>query len=175
MKMNKLPLKYITKNPIFAIIFVVIVSVCVLYEEMTPPQEIQGKILKVYDGDTITILNNDNEKLRIRLFGLDAPESNQSFGNISTQNLQVLCPVDTLANIKIKDKDKYGRIVGIVFCDGVNANANQVKNGFAWAYSEYAYRYIPLEMLARIQKKGLWSEPNPVKPSDFRKNEKGKK
>ncbi|MGX3043749.1 thermonuclease family protein [Helicobacter sp. T3_23-1056] len=162
-------MKYILKKPLFAIVFVVIVFVLAFYEETTPPQEMQGKILKVYDGDTITILSNNNEQLRIRLFGLDAPESKQNFGNISTQNLQALCPVDSLANIKIKDKDKYGRIVAIVFCNGVNANVNQVKNGFAWAYAEYSYRYIPLEMLARIQKKGLWSEPNPVKPSDFRK------
>ena len=169
-------MKYmLLKKPIFAVIFVIVVSASVLYEEITVPQETQGKILKVYDGDTITILNNNNEKIRIRLFGLDAPESNQSFGNISTKNLQTLCPIDSIANVKIKDKDKYGRIVGIVFCDGVNVNANQVKNGFAWAYSEYAYRYIPLEMLARIKKKGLWSESNPIKPSDFRKYKKGKK
>lgn len=168
-------MKYmLLKKSIFAVIFVIVVSASVLYEEITVPQETQGKILKVYDGDTITILNNNNEKIRIRLFGLDAPESNQSFGNISTKNLQTLCPIDSIANVKIKDKDKYGRIVGIVFCDGVNVNANQVKNGFAWAYSEYAYRYIPLEMLARIQKKGLWSESNPIKPSDFRKKQKRK-
>ena len=170
--MRKLPLKYMIRNPIFAVAFVGIVSIMVLCEEMTPPQETQGKIIKVYDGDTITILSNNNENIRIRLFGLDAPESNQSFGNISTQNLQNLCPVDSIANIKIKDKDKYGRIVGIVFCGKVNVNANQVKNGFAWAYAEYSYRYIPLEMLARIQKKGLWIEPNPIKPSDFRKRQK---
>ncbi len=136
-----------------------------------PAPIIEGKIIKIYDGDTITILQ-DKEKLKIRLYGIDAPESNQSFGNESRENLLKLCPLNETAIIKVKDKDKYNRIVGILFCNDINANANQVENGFAWAYKEYSNAYILLEMKAKLESKGLWSEKNPIKPSDFRKEHK---
>ena len=130
-------------------------------------------MIKVYDGDTITLLHN-NENLKIRLYGIDAPESNQSYGKESQENLLNLCPLDSQATLKIKDKDKYGRIVGIVQCEGIDVNAKLVENGFAWAYREYSNAYTHLEIKARAEKRGLWKQNNPVKPSEFRKNQKEK-
>lgn len=81
----------------------------------------QGKVVKVYDGDTITILTNDKEQVRIRLHGIDAPEKKQDFGNVSQKNLADMCAKET-AEIKVKDTDKYGRVVGIVYCRGLETN-----------------------------------------------------
>lgn len=83
-----------------------------------------------------------------------------------------LCPLDSQATLKIKDK--YGRIVGIVQCEGIDVNAKLVENGFAWAYREYSNAYTHLEIKARAEKRGLWKQNNPVKPSEFRKNQKEK-
>ncbi|TLD86281.1 thermonuclease family protein [Helicobacter sp. MIT 03-1614] len=135
----------------------------------TLSKEISGKVIKIYDGDTITLLH-DNKRLKIRLYGIDAPESNQNYGRESQENLLNLCPLDSQATLKIKDKDKYGRIVAIVLCNDINVNAEQVKNGYAWAYREYSNAYTHLEIKARVEKKGLWRQKNPVKPSEFRKN-----
>ncbi|BDB64839.1 hypothetical protein T36_1296 [Helicobacter cinaedi] len=131
-------------------------------------KEITGKIVKVADGDTLTLLHN-GENLKIRFYGIDAPKSQQSFGKESKNNLLKLCPLNSTAKIKIKDKDKYQRIVGIVFCNNVDVNAKQVEDGYAWAYREYSLAYLHLEIQARAKSKGLWSEENPIKPSNFRK------
>lgn len=101
----------------------------------TLSKEISGKVIKVYDGDTITLLHN-NQNLKIRLYGIDAPESNQSYD--------------------------------------IDVNAEQVKNGYAWAYRKYSNAYTHLEIKARAEKRSLWKQNNPVKPSEFRKNQKEK-
>lgn len=137
---------------------------------LMPSKEVQGNIIKVYDGDTLTILHN-GEKFKVRLYGIDAPESNQSYGKEATSHLLTLCPIGSNATLKIKDKDKYNRIVAIVFCNDIDVNANLVENGFAWAYKEYSNAYTHLEIKARLAHKGLWKDSNPIKPSVFRKQE----
>lgn len=138
---------------------------------LMPSKEVQGSIIKVYDGDTLTILHN-GEKFKVRLYGIDTPESNQSYGKEATSHLLTLCPIGSNATLKIKDKDKYNRIVAIVFCNDIDVNANLVENGFAWAYKEYSNAYTHLEIKARLAHKGLWKDSNPIKPSVFRKQEK---
>lgn len=130
-------------------------------------QELKAQVLKVSDGDTMTFLDN-GKKLKVRLFGIDAPESKQSFGDKSQENLLKLCPIGSMATLKLKDKDKYGRLVAIVFCNGIDVNANQVQNGLAWAYQEYSLAYLPLEIQARLHSIGLWSESHPINPSLYR-------
>lgn len=137
---------------------------------LMPSKEGQGSIIKVYDGDTLTILHN-GEKFKVRLYGIDAPESNQSYGKEATSHLLTLCPIGSNATLKIKDKDKYNRIVAIVFCNDIDVNANLVENGFAWAYKEYSNVYTHLEIKARLAHKGLWKDSNPIKPSVFRKQQ----
>ena len=107
-------------------------------------KENQGEIVKVYDGNTITLVENQ-EKVKIRLYGLDAPELNQNFGKEAREYLLNLCPLHSQAKVKIINKDKYKRVVGIVYCNTVNVNEKLVENGFAWAYREYSSNYISLE------------------------------
>ena len=111
-------------------------------------KENQGEIVKVYDGNTITLVENQ-EKVKIRLYGLDAPELNQNFGKEAREYLLNLCPLHSQAKVKIINKDKYKRVVGIVYCNTVNVNEKLVENGFAWAYREYSKDYVVLENKAR--------------------------
>lgn len=135
-------------------------------------KEIQGEIIKVYDGDTITLFEKQ-EKIKIRLYGLDAPELNQRFGKEAREYLLNLCPLHSQVKVKIIDKDKYKRVVGIVYCNEINVNKKLVENGFAWAYREYSNDYVALEDKARKNTIGLWDEVNPLKPSEFRRKANG--
>lgn len=132
-----------------------------------------GKVVSVADGDTITILEGKTQH-KIRLNAIDAPESRQDFGNASKKSLSEIC-FDSPAEVVVQGTDDYGRSIGEVSCqaaDGswVSANAHQVGNGMAWVYRQYSNdpELLKLEELARSQSFGLWSQPSPIPPWDFR-------
>lgn len=133
--------------------------------------DIQGKVIRVLDGDTIEVLQITNQRSRIRLNGIDAPEKNQGFGQRSRQYLndQLALKMVTITGDKT---DRYGRLLGTVWLVGQDINAEQVRNGMAWAYRYHGKpvnaEYETLEKNARVQKLGLWSEPNPVEPWRWR-------
>lgn len=128
------------------------------------------KVIAVSDGDTITCLNTNQAQFKVRLNQIDAPESHQSFGTQSKKALSDLV-FGKIVEIKSTGTDKYGRTLGEIYIDNVNVNKKQVANGMAWSYREYLtdQDYLVLESNARARKIGIWSEPNPVYPSDFRK------
>jgi micrococcal nuclease len=135
-----------------------------------PISIIVGLVIAIADGDTLTVLDNDFEQHKIRLAEIDAPEKRQPFGTRSRQSLGHLCH-EKQAEVRVVDVDKYGRIVGRVICDGTDANAAQVRRGLAWVYDRYAkdktlYR---LQDEARAEKQGLWADPQPTAPWDWRK------
>ncbi len=92
-------------------------------------ETITGRVVGVADGDTITVLR-DHEKIKVRLNEIDAPEKAQAFGNKSKQSLSDLC-FDKIATLDDKGKDKYGRTLARVTCDGIDANTEQVRRGMA--------------------------------------------
>lgn len=134
-----------------------------------------GKVVSVADGDTFTLLTNNNERVKIRLYAIDAPERGQDFGTKSREFLNDLC-YGKMVTIEKKDTDQYGRTLGIAFADGVNLNEEMVRNGLAWYYSHYANdpKLEALEQSARRQRLNIWSMKNPVHPHEFRKNKKNK-
>ena len=121
-------------------------------------------LVRVVDGDTIKIVEN-GRNVSVRLWGIDAPELAQSFGKESRDFLHSRCAGARVA-IARKGKDKYRRILGIVFCNGENMNEALVRNGFAWAYLRR--KYVPLMESARKERRGLWSERNPIAPHLWR-------
>jgi|GEM_PF-1111187 len=154
---------------------VLFVAACTLKEfapELKKGDVVSGKVISVYDGDTLTAIVK-NEKVKVRLYGIDAPEKKQRYGEEATKFARKIC-LDKKATIEIKSIDKYARKVGIVTCDGSEESLNflMVKNGWAWAYTGYSKRYKADEIQARLRKKGLWRDANPQNPSDFRKSEK---
>ncbi|MFM8758367.1 MAG: thermonuclease family protein [Methylophilaceae bacterium] len=135
-------------------------------------QTLNGDVVAVADGDTLTILDADLTQYRIRLAGIDAPEKSQPFGQVSKQKLSKLC-YDKPAQIKVVTLDKYNRVVGDVTCDQVHANAEMVRSGLAWVYRQYAknFEYLfPLEKAARESRVGLWIDPRPTPPWEWRRN-----
>lgn len=136
-------------------------------------EEIVGHVVGVADGDTLTILVNGREQIKVRLAEIDAPEKSQPFGQRSKQSLSDLC-FDKDAVLQKTDTDRYGRTVAKVYCDGIDANAEQIRAGLAWAYRKYLHdqSLLVLENEARGVKRGLWIDSDPMPPWEFRKRKK---
>ena len=136
---------------------------------------IEGRVVSVADGDTITILDNDKMQHKIRLAGIDAPEKTQAFGNRSKESLSNLV-FSKVVTVETEKKDRYGRDVGKVLVNGVDANLEQVQRGFAWHYKAYQREqsandrklYDLAESEARAARRGLWADDVSVPPWDFR-------
>jgi len=132
-------------------------------------------VVGVQDGDTITVLDSSNENHRIRLQGIDAPEKGQAFGSKSGQTLSQAV-FDRVVTVEWSKHDRYGRIVGKVLLDGHDICVEQVSAGMAWHYKYYQDEqtledrklYAEVEDSARSAKLGLWIDPDPIPPWDFR-------
>lgn len=135
-------------------------------------QTISGRIVKVQDGDTVTLLDSINTQYKIRLYGIDAPENGQEYGNKSKDYLSSLTAGKDV-RVVVKGKDIYKRTLGVIYLGELNINAQMVRAGYAWNYyySKDKY-YIKLQKEAQGKKIGLWSMPNPIDPYYFRKSKK---
>lgn len=130
-------------------------------------EEISGVVVGVHDGDTITVLTKDRQSIKVRLYGIDAPELRQPFGQRAKQYLahQVFQKPVT---VQVKGTDRYRRTLGIVVQNRRDINAAMVRRGYAWAYVKYSDKYVSRERQARRHRLGLWSQPNPVPPWEWR-------
>ncbi|HWN08848.1 MAG TPA: thermonuclease family protein [Pyrinomonadaceae bacterium] len=143
---------------------------------------IEGKVIGVHDGDTVTVLDQNNKKFTIRLQGIDAPELKQEFGASSQKNLSGMVLGKQVA-IHWSKVDKYRRTVGTIMLDGRDINIEQVKAGVAWHYKKYEDEqspadrriYAAAEQSAREAKLGLWNAANAVAPGEFRQDVKLKR
>ncbi len=134
-----------------------------------------GKVIRVTDGDTITVLTSSGKE-KIRFAQIDAPETShfgsptQPYGKEAGAFLRQWVSKQTV-RVDVETVDQYGRNVGTVFVNGTNVNREMVKNGFAWVYRQYAHdaELLELEKSARARQIGLWSLDNPIYPPDFRK------
>lgn len=153
-----------------------------LFANAVVAETLHGRIVGVSDGDTVTILDSSSVQWKIRLMGIDAPEKKQAFGGKSKEHLSNLV-FDKEVTVEYTKKDKYGRTVGKIVADGVDANLEQVKAGMAWHYKQYEKEqtikdrssYSDAEDVARTGKHGLWVDIDPIPPWDWRKAEKAKK
>lgn len=128
-------------------------------------------VSQVIDGDTI-IVKKDKKVMKIRLYGIDAPEIKQPFGYESKHILKGMIE-NKLVSIDLKWRDKYGRIIGIVYLGKKCINEIMVKKGMAWVYKEYCKtskckKWKKHEQKARHNLKGLWFGNNPIYPQDWR-------
>lgn len=122
--------------------------------------DLTGKVVKIQDGDTITILDNQNVQHRIRFAQIDAPESSQPWGAKSKNYLTGRLAGKTVTVVS-SGTDRYQRVLGTVYLAGVNINVEQVKTGNAWVYTQYATdkSLFEIEKQARLSKVGLWRLP----------------
>jgi endonuclease YncB( thermonuclease family) len=150
------------------------------------PQSIIGRVVGVSDGDTIKVLDADNKQHKIRLYGIDAPEKAQDFGQAAKKRLSQYI-FDKHVSVDIKNTDRYGRIVGVVYFEGSiensgftkhNINLQMVLDGMAWAYVSYLRSadkamYVDAQKDAENVRVGIWSINNPTPPWSFRRAKKG--
>lgn len=129
------------------------------------------KVVGISDGDTLTCLYQQRQ-LKIRLLYIDTPESGQAYGNVAKKALSDRVFGKTV-NLDIKNNDRYGRTLAVVYLGSENINLTLVKIGLAWAYRGNTQKiYLNAEEQAKQQKLGLWADKNPVNPSDWRKQKK---
>lgn len=151
---------------------ILLIALSMSFPPVAYAETISGKVIAISDGDTLTLLVDGNRQIKIRLAAIDAPEKNQAFGNRAKQQLSDLC-FDKNATLKVISTDRYGRTVGDIYCAGSNANLEMVKSGLAWVFRKYdkGFEYLyESEEEARTAKRGLWADPNPIAPWDWRKS-----
>lgn len=110
---------------------------------------LQGRVVAVTDGDTVTVLDADNTQFKIRLMGIDAPEKKQAFGSKSKESLSSLV-FNKQVTIEYSKHDRYGRTIGKIIVDGVDANLEQVKVGMAWHGTASIALLIPRDLLCSM-------------------------
>ena len=131
--------------------------------------QIQGKVIRVLDGDTIEVLQ-EQQPVRVRLLNIDAPEKKQPFGRWSTNQLKAILAGQSVT-VSYTQTDRYGRVLGrVVTANGTEANRQQVLKGAAWVYDRYnTDNSLPaLQREAQTQKRGLWADNQPVPPWEWR-------
>lgn len=144
----------------------------ILLAAVAQAASVTGKVVGISDGDTLTILTPSKEQVKVRLHGIDAPESKQAFGSRAKQELSELA-FGKEARVEVVEKDRYGRSVGRVFVGTVDVNLELVRRGFAWWYRTYAKKATDLataETEARNAGRGLWTDKAPVPPWVFRQS-----
>ncbi len=131
---------------------------------------LHGMVIKVSDGDTLTVLDAQHAQHRIRLNGIDAPESHQAFGQRARQALDQLVYRKNVL-VLFESRDRYGRILGEVRVGDLNVNLEMVRLGMAWHYAHYAPKRLDLaqaQAQARSARLGLWADKHPVPPWEYR-------
>ena len=127
-------------------------------------------VVSVADGDSLVVAEGER-KVTLRLAEIDAPERTQPYSQVARRNLVDLCKSATSVRFEPVTTDRYGRTVAHVWCDDVHVNWRQVEDGLAWCFRRYLKQpevCVPLEKAAKVAKRGLWREGEPVAPWDFR-------
>jgi endonuclease YncB( thermonuclease family) len=150
-----------------------LVTLIFLFSLSAQASIIRGVVVKIADGDSLTLLTDSNKQIRIRLAGIDTPERKQSFGN-TAKNALVKLVFQKEVKIKVRTKDRYGRTVGIVFLGNQNVNYELVRKGMAWVYKKYTDNKLlyKLEGEAKKRRIGLWVDENPIAPWDWRRGKR---
>ena len=175
-----LPLRHIL------LIFTLLVLTPFFLEAKGPTRMEEGVVRHVADGDTVTMITNEGTKFKIRLYGIDAPETvkvnrrtgtvskpGQPYGEEAYHSLESKV-LGKRVTVQIVDVDRYGRMVAILYLDHRDINRDMVQEGYVWAYREYlhgpyASEYIDAEREARSKHLGLWQQMNPQPPWEFRR------
>ena len=129
------------------------------------------RVIGIKDGDTVVLLTAAKTEITVRLSEIDAPERKQAFGTVSRTFLSDLIFGKEVKLEKL-GTDRYGRTLGFIFLrNGTNVNLEMVKNGMAWQYEKYSKSAVlkKAQVSAKSMSVGLWRDPNPVAPWEFRR------
>lgn len=134
---------------------------------------LQGKVVKVIDGDTFDLLTNEDVLFRVRMAHIDAPEKKQDFGSVSKKILLEKI-VFKVVSVSFSTRDRNGRILGTVFYKNRNINLQMVEEGMAWHFTKFSSdeNYANAQKSAQTKKLGIWSKSVVISPWEFRKSRK---
>ena len=138
-----------------------------------------GEVVGITDGNTITVLNSKTLKdVKILLYGIDTPERGQAFSKRARQLTSKLV-YGKMVEVKVMATDRYGRTVAMVYADKTLLNEGLVKAGLAWVFWQYCHHPIcetwkGLQIGARMDKRGLWVDPDRIPPWEFRRKRRRK-
>jgi len=132
-------------------------------------------VVGVSDGDTIKVMRAHKE-VKVRLYGIDCPEKGQPFTRKAKQFTSDMV-FGKIVEVHRMDTDRYGRTVALVAVDKQLLNEELVKTGYAWVYDYHYHEVIceswkSFQLRAKFSKKGIWSEPDPVPPWEFRRKKR---
>lgn len=156
------------KKIIFALSLLIVTS--------ASADQLLGRVVGISDGDTVTVLDKNNNQYKVRLAGIDAPEKKQAFGNASKKSLSDLI-YDKEVTVESHKNDRYGRLVGKILLANKDINKIQIERGMAWFYRKYQNElilddrlsYLHAENDAKSNSVGLWVDKDPIPPWEFRK------
>lgn len=148
----------------------------VIFSSMVMAESMQGRIVAVTDGDTLTLLDQENQVHTVRLLGIDSPEKGQNFGQVAKQQLAILA-FGREATAYCRKRDRYRRAICVVKVDVIDIGFEQISRGMAWWYYQYASEQMPAERIAyekaeleaKNYGRGLWQETAPVPPWEWRR------
>jgi micrococcal nuclease len=148
-----------------------IIIILIFFNVNVFSQTYTGKVIGIKDGDTVVVLDSLNYQTTLRLAEVDCPEKSQAFG---TKAKQFTSDEVYLKQIKyiVTDIDRYGRSIAKIYYDNNKYLSEEIiRNGFGWQYKKYSTSKLlaKLEEEARKNKRGLWIDPNPIYPSDWRR------
>lgn len=131
-----------------------------LLAQAASAEELRGRVVGITDGDTLTLLTEQREQVRIRLAEIDTPERGQPYGTRARQSLSDLA-FGKAVRVVVEDTDRYRRTVGRVYAGPQDINAEMVRRGAAWVYRRYSHdpALLRLEQAARAERRGLWALP----------------
>lgn len=154
---------------LYAIIILLLLSL-----NLWAQTQYKAKVIGIKDGDTIVVLDSLNNQTTLRLAEVDCPEKKQAFGTKAKQFTSDEVYLKTIT-YTVYDTDRYGRTIAQVYYDNNKyLSAEIIKHGLGWHYKKYSnsQHLAKLEIEAKTNKFGLWIDPNPIFPSDFRKLKK---
>ncbi len=178
-------------------IFLLLITLFATHQPANAADDLYGRVVGVTDGDTITVLDSGNRQHEIRLFAIDSPETgchlkkpsayddecierSQPFGKSAKRSLSDLVYGKDV-KVVLQPGSTYGREIGTIWVNGIDANYEQVRRGMAWHYKHYAAKsqtraefasYEQAENAARANQNGLWSARNAEAPWEYRRGQR---
>ena len=151
-----------------------VVSLVAMMVPMCPLHDAAGRpawrVETVHDGDTVTCRDPAGASHKIRLVGIDAPEFGQPFGDRSRDVLAAKL-AGRAVRVEGDARDQHGRLLGTLRIDDRDLNREMVAEGLAWAFGGFApdEAILAAEQHAREIRLGLWADPHPVAPAEWRR------
>lgn len=155
-------------NKLLCIIVLFLLPIFILAQEFT------GTVIQVCDGDTVWIKDTSGKEIKIRMFGIDAPEKKQTYGPEAKTALSNYI-LNKNVVVKVNTIDMYGRSVSTIYVNELNINEEMVKTGNAWWYKAYDRKDKNMELFektAKDAKIGLWNIEKPQEPWQYRREQK---